>query len=215
MTSRSTALGFAFVLLLLPACAIEPAKEDVGRDEAAYTGRIPEMTEIDRPPGAPDSWDQPDSEGWFNQYGYCGATAASNLLRVYGREVAPRTAIDDGAWSWIGTRPATLAAYLRRHHADLACALRTAPSAEAALSTLRERTATGTPVIVLFMTGRMNAHWVTVLGVDGTGDRARVLAMSWGSYYAITWSDLADAWRAGYGGPYPHIVCAPRGGEPR
>lgn len=207
MTSRSFVLSLC--LLALTACTSE-VDEPIAQGEAAYTGRIPDMTEVDRPTGARDSWDQPDSQGWFDQYGYCGATAASNLLRVYGQEVSPQEAIDAGAWSWVGTRPATLAAYLRGHHADLECALRTATSDAAALALLREDAASGTPVVVLFMTGKLNAHWVTVIGVEGTGDDTKVLVMSWGSYYSIAWSDLGDAWRAAYSGPYPHIRCRPR-----
>jgi hypothetical protein len=38
------------------------------------------LTPIGRPANTVDWWEQPDSEGVFGQYGYCGATAARTFF---------------------------------------------------------------------------------------------------------------------------------------
>lgn len=186
--------------------SVESHGGDNAAEEAITRAAVP-MNKIERPAGVPASWDQPPSEGSFGQYGYCGATAAANLLRWYDREVSPRQAIDDGCWSSVGTRPATLAAYFRKHHPELGCELTQVPGGADALSLLKYDLMLGRPTILLFMTGGLNAHWVTAIGVDAKGPNPNVLVESWGKYYAIPWAKLEPAWRAAYGGPYPHLTC--------
>jgi len=208
MLQRSLSCGIFLALLCLPACTPAPEiVEQMGSTESAYSGPIPDMVGISAPADAVASWAQPDSEGTFDQYGYCGATAASNLLRWYGKEVSPSSAIDDGCWSYIGTRAPTLAAYLKRHHSELGCSYETLGFYDDGLATLRQSLEAGRPVIVQFMTGSLNAHWVTVIGVQGAGDDPQIVVMSWAGFYTLQWSRLQDAWRRAWGGYYPHIVC--------
>jgi hypothetical protein len=179
----------------------------------AYSGVVPDMNALeDEWNGAPKSWAQPESEGVFGlqNFGYCGATAAANLLRWYGREVTPRKAIDDGCWSWIGTRPKQLAYYLQSKHADLGCQLSRMTWDADALKGIRNGLRGGRPFAIVFMTGALNAHWVTVVGVEGEGRDPKIIVASWGRYYWLQWSKLQPAWRNSYNGPYPFIMCRDR-----
>jgi len=201
--------SFLVVSFAVTGCAsTEEEEEEVSSGEEAYTGRLAELTYIGSSyAGAPRSWEQPDSEGIFGQYGYCGATAAANMVGWYGKSVSPRNAIDNGCWSYIGTRPVTLAKYLRTHHADLGCALGKMTWDADALTGVRNSLRVGKPLVVVFMTGGLNAHWVTIIGVQGAGDDPKLVVMSWGGFYTVQWSDFKDAWRSGYSGPYPYIQC--------
>jgi hypothetical protein len=207
MPFKRLAAAFAVVLACLPACAVEDVDDPVESSEAAYSGKLAVMSEISAPPDAVGSWAQPESEGIFGQNGYCGATAASNLLRWYGKEVSPRQAINDGCWSYIGTRPSTLAAYLQNKHAELGCSYRTFSWDADALGALRAAIAAGHPVLIEFMTGQLDAHWVTVIGLRGPDQDPQLVVMSWASFYTLQWSEVMDAWRNAWGGYYPHIYC--------
>jgi hypothetical protein len=189
----------------LVAC-VSTTEEEIDTTAQAI-GTYPALEAIDRPSGAPPPWDQPPSEGTFGQYGYCGATAAANLLLWYGRTVSPTRAIEDGCWSAIGTFPGDMAAYLKKHHASLDCYYQWMWPWSDALAGLRNALAVGRPVIVEFMTDTFNAHWVTVTGIRGGGDDPDVIVMSWGRYHKIRWSTLKSAWRNAYGGPYPYVMC--------
>jgi hypothetical protein len=193
---------------LIVACSVTTEEEDpVGQTDAAYTGPIASLTDTDAPPGAPGSWDQPDSEGIVGQNGYCGATAAANLLHWYGKEVSPRQAIDGGCWSYIGTRPAQLGKYMKNTYPDLGCAYGTMDYDADALGNLRAALAVGRPVVVEFMTGSLNAHWVTVIGVRGAGEHPELVLMTWGRFVTAKWDDFKDAWRRAWGGYYPYVMC--------
>jgi hypothetical protein len=208
---RVSIVALAACTLLTAACttATDDSEEEsaVGETSDAYTGRLATLEPTSRPRGAPESWNQPDSEGVLGQNGYCGATAAANLLRWYGREVSPRQAINDGCWSYIGTRPSTLAAYLRNKHPDLDCRYGTMAWNADALQNLKNALAGGRPVVIEFMTGGLNAHWVTVIGVRGEGANTSLVVESWGGYYTVKWNDIQDAWRRAWGGYYPYIMC--------
>jgi hypothetical protein len=175
--------------------------------EAAFTGVIPSLGRAKPPADMPASWDQPDSTGVLGQNGYCGATAAANLLRWYGREVSPADAIENGCWSYVGTRPETIGAYFANHQPDLGCRYEKLPETADALGYLRTTLAAGKPVIVEFMTGALNAHWVTVVGVYGKGADPKLVVMSWGHYYMTQWSLFEGAWRHAWGGAFPHVAC--------
>lgn len=196
-------------VLFLSGCATEtpPEEEEMGETSSAYTGPVPVMERIAAPDGMPSSWEQPDSEGTFDQYGYCGATAAANLLTWYGKSTTPREAIDNGCWSYVGTRPPTLAAYLKKAQPELDCYYQTMKWNADSLGNLRNALAAGRPVIIEFMTGKLNAHWVTVVGVEGTEEDPYLTVMSWGGYYKIRWAGVKDAWRSAWGGYYPYVMC--------
>lgn len=196
------------ILLPLTACAVQQQEEEPqGTTNAAFTGRIPEMVETTAPRGAPRSWQQPDSEGLFGRFGYCGATAAANLLGWYRQNVSPRQAIDGGCWSNIGTLPSSIANYLSTSFPDLGCAAGTLPYEADSLASLRNAVGRGHPVLIEFMTGGLDAHWVTVIGFQGAGNNPKVVVMSWGGFYTIQWDALQDAWRHAWGGYYPYIIC--------
>ena len=162
---------------------------------------------VPRPPGAPESWPQPPSDGIFGQWGYCGATAAANLLRWYGREVSPKEAIAKGCWSYLaGTFPGTLRDCINAIAPNLDCSLGNA-RARAPLDDLRAHLQDGHPVIVLYMTGVFEAHWVVVTGVEGDDSDANVIAMSDAHYISLRWSELGRAWGLAYDGPFPTITC--------
>jgi hypothetical protein len=223
--------GFAFLvraaaLAAIATCALACTASDADSaddednasatsGESAFTGAIPSLVRTRQPAGTPASWPQPPSTGIVEQNGYCGATAAANLLSWYGREVSPATAIDQGCWSYVGTRPETVEAFLDHHHADLGCSYEKLPATADALGWLRGTLTAGKPVVVEFMTGELNAHWVTIVGVQGTGYDPKIVLMSWGRYYTTQWSLFEGAWRHAWGGAYPHVTCSaasPRAG---
>jgi hypothetical protein len=205
----------ALVTLAASACTSADSTETEEEDQVegnaqAYSGVVPDMNVIGPSwNGAPASSAQPESEGVFGleNFGYCGATAASNLLRWYGKEVTPRKAIDDGCWSWIGTRPKQLAYYLQSKHPELGCSLGKMTWNADALAGVRNGLRGGRPIVIVFMTGALNAHWVTIVGVEGTGPDPKIIVASWGKYYWVQWSKLQPAWRGSYNGPYPFVMC--------
>lgn len=202
-------LSSLLVVAILSACATttDDTSDPVDDTSSAYTGPIPDMIGTTAPADAVASWNQPDSEGYFDQYGYCGATAAANLLRWYGSETSPRDAIDNGCWSYIGTRAPTLAAYLKKAHPELGCQYKTLGFYDDAFATLRHALESGHPVVLEFMTGKLNAHWVTAIGIQSADHDPKIVVMSWGGYYTLEWSKLQDAWRRAWGGYYPYIAC--------
>jgi hypothetical protein len=207
------ALALATCTVTVAACGATDATEEEGEDDtaevaadSAYTGSLATLKDTPAPPGMPKSWAQPDSEGIFSQYGYCGATAAANLLGFYGKNVSPQQAIDGGCWSHIGTTASRLGKYMKAYP-ELGCWNgRMAYDADA-LGNLRTALAGGRPVIVQFMTGKVEAHWVTIVGVRGEGDHPEVVMMTWGKYKTAKWDDFKDAWRRGWGGYYPYVMC--------
>jgi len=205
------ALTLAAIAIAIAACgANDTTGDDADNGEAsteAYTGTIATLVRTPAPPGMPGSWDQPDSEGILGQNGYCGATAAANLLHFYGKEVSPRQAIDAGCWSWVGTTATDLARYFKKSFPELGCYRGRMPWDADALQNLRNALAIGKPVAVQFMTGALNAHWVTVVGVHGEGEHPELVVMTWGHFAKVKWDDFKDAWRHAWGGYYPYVMC--------
>lgn len=164
------------------------------------------------------SWPQPRSEGLFDRNSYCGATAVANLLGWYDIEKSPRTAINEGCWSVVGTTPATMHDYLQREHGDLGCVLSFVPSDRDPLETLRSLLFSGRPPIILFGTGGGVLHWAVVSGVrNGDGGDPWIEFMSWGAYKRVRWSALEPRWRRPLGLHHPFLACnktSPRGPLP-
>jgi hypothetical protein len=153
-------------------------------------------------------WPQPPDEGWFGQYGYCGPTAVANLLRLHGIEKSPRTAIDQGCWSFIGTSPGVMVRYLQREHPSLDCDHRVVPGNANPLDVLRVLLDADHPPIILFGNGGLKSHWVVVTGVSVDKRGTWVEYMSEGDFVASRWTDLQPRWESVYGFRYPLIACA-------
>lgn len=205
------ALTLAAIAVAIVACGANDATEDapaVGETSTeAYTGTIATLATTPAPPGMPRSWPQPDSEGLLGQNGYCGATAAANLLHFYAKEVSPRQAIEAGCWSWVGTTATDLSRYLKKSFPELGCSYGRMPWDADSLQNLRNALASGKPVAVQFMTGGLNAHWVTVVGVRGAGEHPELVVMTWGRFATVKWDEFKDAWRSAWGGYYPYVMC--------
>jgi len=195
------------MLLLSCASTVDEPDDVVQESEAALgpSGTIP-FEDVPRSfPVRP--WEQPPDEGWFGQYGYCGPTAVANLLRLYGIEKSPRTAIDEGCWSYVGTTPGTMQRYLRREHGDLGCDRRVVGGLDP-LEVLRVLLDADHPPIVLFKNGRLMGHWVVVIGVSVDARGAWVEYMEDGAYHKSSWAELEPRWSSVYGMRYPLIACA-------
>ncbi len=211
--TRSSVLPRALAILcalVVPACASvedDAQGEETEQTDQAYSGPVPDLYGTSAPRNAPRSWPQPPSEGAFGKNGYCGATAAANTLAWYGRNVSPRQAIDDGCWSFIGTKPQHLAAYMQDKHADLGCSYQRFNRNGDALAYVKSILRSGRPLMIEYMVGGLNAHWVTVVGVRGQGRDTNLIVMSDGGYYTAKWETMNDAWKNGWGGPFPHVVC--------
>ena len=176
-------------------------------NESAYTSALPQLRPVRPPTSWPKVWAQPPSTGVVEQNGYCGATAAANLFRWYGVEVSPHAAIDRGCWSYVGTMAPTLGSFVERDQPELGCHYEKLSAQSDALAWVRSTLTEGKPIIVQFMTGELNAHWVTVVSVLGKGPDPKLIFTSWGRYYEAQWSVFAHAWRDAWGGPYPHVTC--------
>lgn len=197
------------------ACASEEATE--AEDDAASTEdelqSAPlsqrDMTKIKTPPGMPEPWDQPDSTGWLEERGKCGPTAVANTLRLYGIEVSPKDADRDGVHWVVGSRGINIEKYMHEKHPRLGCTLEHPKDGPAFL---RSELAAGHPVMVWYNTagGVLQSHWVTVVGIRGTGENERAIVMSWGGYYTIPMDKLDRAWRNVYWIRRPSIVCDAR-----
>lgn len=198
------------VLLASTACAVpEPDTEEAeGSSESALGGTAGNIPYEAVPRSFPvQVWPQPPAEGIFGQNGYCGATAVANLLRLYRIEKSPRTAVDEGCWSLIGTTVSDMVAYLDDKHGDLGCSRRYVGAGRSALDVLREHLRSNRPTIVLFKDGRIVSHYVVVVGVTRDGSDPWVEYMDSGSYYRSRWSDLEPRWSSVYGMGYPMIAC--------
>ncbi len=218
MTSRvRVLLPLIVCAVVLSACTTDSAADDdaVEQTEQAYSGPVPGLEGTRAPRNAPSVWPQPPSEGLFGQYGYCGATAAANTLAWYGPRVSPRQAIDNGCWSAIGTTPSHLAQYMQNNHGDLGCSYERFDRNGDALGYLKSLLTAGRMVMIQYMVGRLNAHWVPVVGVRGRGTNTRLVVMSDGGYYTAEWEKMKEAWKNGWGGPFPHVVCNARVTGPR
>ncbi len=192
-------------LTLGAACAAPAQDEATGTDEGALQSAP--LAEADMVPypklaGMPAVWDQPDSTGVFDERGKCGPTAVANLVRLYGIELSPEEADQEGVHWWIGTRGLSIRDWFEEKHPELGCTLEHPTDGPAFL---REHLANGQPVLVWFnMEGGLSSHWVTAVGVVGD----RVVVMSWGRYYTIPMAKLDAAWRNVYWIRRPSIVCA-------
>jgi hypothetical protein len=210
----------AFAAVVVTTCAVAcsaggDGDSDLAADDApnasssesAFSGALPSLRPVKPLSSWPKVWDQPASTGVVEQNGYCGAAAAANLFRWYGREVSPHDAIARGCWSYVGTMAETLGSFVERDQPDLGCRYEKLPGVSDPLAWVRSRLTEGKPIIVQFMTGGLNAHWVTVVGVFGKGADPKLILTSWGRYYEAQWSGFEDAWRNAWGGPFPHITC--------
>ncbi len=178
-----TALLCATVVGACVSTQSEDPDELVGESTEAYSGTLATLVATTAPRGAPGPWAQPDSEGLVGQYGYCGATAAANLLAWYNLHVshARRSTAAAGASSappprgsartWAPRTPSSVAREER-------CRGTRTPSVLFAV-----RSPPGRPVIVQFMTGALDAHWVTVVGIRGAGNSPDLVVMSWGKLH--------------------------------
>lgn len=148
----------------------------------------------------PDPWEQP---GGTLLDGKCGLTAVSNMLRLYGKEVSPKS-IDKSTYrSWgPGLRRDKFAEDMNRLSKSKSFESRAIKKGDA-LGTLRGHLDAGRPVAIMYMTGRVSAHWVVVCKVEADGS---LIVQSWGRYYRVAWSEIQGPWRRGYGGDYPHVV---------
>lgn len=117
--------------------------------------------------------------------------------------MSPPDAIARGCRSYVGT----LGAFVERDQPDLGCRYEKLPIGSDALPWGRSTLAHGKPIVVEFMTGSLNAHWVTIVSELGKGADPKLIFTSWGRYYEARWSVFDDAWRDAWGGPYPHVTC--------
>lgn len=213
---RLSAFAVAALIVATSAgCSAEasdpPPDESVDGTDAMTNARVlkeSEMIRVAVPAGYPQPWDQPDSDGIFDEKGKCGPTAVANALKLYGRgNVSPEQAYEGGVQWVVGSLPVQLSGYLNRTQPDLHCAVTFPPDGPAFL---RAAVATGRPVMVWYRTEGMTSHWVTVAGIHGSGVSEGVVVMSWGRYYRINMQRFEQAWSNVYGFVRPSVVCGAR-----
>jgi hypothetical protein len=203
--TRGLAVGIAS--LALAACAAEDEEPTADATEDALQSAplsSRDMVRIAQPAGMPKPYEQPDSTGLFDERGKCGPTAVANMMRLYWVDLTPQQADARGVHWVIGTMGRQIESYLQREQPELGCTLEH-PTNGAAF--LRSKLKTGNPVLVWFNTENLGSHWVTAVGVRGTGAAESVVVMSWGRYYAIGMAKLTEAWRNVYGITNPAVVC--------
>lgn len=183
---------------------LEPWTIPIGANSDNKKKSVP-MEEIKKPEDQlPNAWEQPAAS--FMD-GKCGMTGVANMLRFYGVEKDPKELDSYDYRSW---GPGMRADKFKENLNLLSEKNFSAYSlseADDALATLRKHINEGKPVAIQFMTGPTNAHWVVVSGIKDEKSGPELQVLSWGTYYKIKWDDVAEAWKRGYGGPYPHVVC--------
>jgi len=139
------------------------------------------------------SWDQPTSDGVNGYYGYCGPTAASNLMaNVCGVLVAPR-AVSDMCFSWTpGTTPGNLVYTLNTlGYCGRWAACHPRPDDADPLSTLAKQL----PVAALVdWDGSGTLHWITLVHINRTRGPCRVVFNHWGKQTRMGCNDFIERW---------------------
>lgn len=172
----------------------------VGGNDKRKTG-VP-VTDMEKPKDAPAAWEHPPAS-WRD--GKCGITGVSNLIRWYGEEKNPKDIdiYENRSWG-IGMRSGKFAEDCSKLTGKnfTACSIEKGEP----LDILKQHLKDGKPVAIMYMTGKTNAHWVVVTGIEEGKDGPSVQVETWGHYGKIKWSDLKYQWERGYGGPYPYVV---------
>ena len=158
---------------------------------------------IDKPEQMPDVWNQPRAT---RMDGKCGITANSNLLRLYGIEKSPSSLDIRKYRSWgPGLRCDKFASNMSEL-SGIEFKDKTIKGQEKPIDVLKDLVKNGKPVAIEYMTGTTTAHWVIVTDVKDTKEGPELTVQSWGRYYKVKFSEIDDAWKRGYGGPYPYVV---------
>ena len=139
------------------------------------------------------SWDQPTSDGVNGYYGYCGPTAASNLMaNVCGVMKAPRD-VSDMCFSWTpGTTPGNLVYALNAvGHCGRWAVCQPSPQDADVLGTVAEQL----PVAALLdWDGSGTLHWITLVDINRTGGRCKVVFNHWGKQQRMGCNDFIGRW---------------------
>lgn len=139
------------------------------------------------------SWDQPSSDGINGYYGYCGPTAAANLLmNTCGIRVSPRQ-ISETAFSWTpGTTPHNLVAALNEIEGCGRWAVcHPSPHDGDVLGTLEKLM----PVATLMdWDGALDLHWITVVDVRRTAGSCHLVYNHWGRQQRMECNEFLTRW---------------------
>jgi hypothetical protein len=139
------------------------------------------------------SWDQPDSDGVCGYWGYCGPTAASNIVSmVCGGSICPRD-LADTCFSWApGTTPANLARALSEVPG---CGTWEACAYDLDHPDPLSELERSLPVPVLLdWKGNTVMHWVTVVGVQRQTGVCRVTFNHWGRQDKMLCDEFLQRW---------------------
>ena len=161
------------------------------------------LERIDKPDAKlPDPWSHPESSAMD---GKCGITGVSNMLRLYGAEKSPGEldTFENRSWGF-GMRADKFAENLSAQSGKKFTARKIDDGGDA-LDTLRQSIKDGKPVAIQYMTGPLDAHWVVVTGVSEDKANPKLTVQSWGEYHQVSWKNIEDQWKRGYGGPYPYV----------
>jgi len=168
--------------------------------------KSPLLILTDKPgPRFPDVWKQLDGT---IMDGKCGVTGVANMLRLYGIEKDPKDIDKSQYRSWgFGLGASKFAEDMTAlGDGKKFSARQIDDSKEDPLKVLRDNLAAGKPVAICYMTGRLEAHWVVVTGVNEGQDGPQLTVMSSGNYFTMKWNEVKYQWSRGWGGPYPYIV---------
>ncbi len=156
---------------------------------------IPEMHIM---PDGTLSWEQPDSSGTFGYNGYCGETAAANIISMLRFPTSPDVVKDTCQDSTPGTLPSTIADYLttemgvqwsiynlRAYYAfrDLKTALDH--------GTLIAENGNSPVAVLIKIKGKKAYHWITVVDID---DNDNVIYNEYGKQEIISKKDFMVLW---------------------
>jgi len=139
------------------------------------------------------SWDQPDSEGPGGYYGYCGPTAASNLLaNMCGYLVPPSRLAECCFGLGPGTNPRALVETLNGLHDCGRWAVCHSDVLDGdPLDTLFEQLPAAA---LLDWDGALELHWVTVVDVHRTGGSCQVVYNHWGRQDRMGCNEFIERW---------------------
>ena len=139
------------------------------------------------------SWDQPESDGVCGYWGYCGPTAASNIVSmVCGQNICPRD-LAKSCFSWNpGTTPGKLAGALSDVHG---CGTWEVCHGDIEATDLLSDLEDELPVPVLLdWEGNTVMHWVTVVQIQRQRGQCHAIFNHWGRQDEMPCDEFLKRW---------------------
>ena len=137
------------------------------------------------------SWEQPPSEGVGGYYGYCGPTAAANLVtNICGHRITPMRFADESFGVGPGTSPNALSHALN----EIGCCGEWSVCKHNVLKVdVFQELQKNLPAAVMLNWSARSMHWITVMQVNYT-PRCQVIYNHWGGQATMECNEFLERW---------------------